>query len=77
VSPTAEVAQLRCNLAQLEAEAEITRRLASYDDGGPEPARKYQLFRHRNNWYLTTTPELLALVARRIEEAFEKDEEER
>ncbi len=38
----AEVAQLRCKLAQLEAEAEITRRLASYDDGGPEPARKYR-----------------------------------
>ena len=42
MSTTAETLGLRRRVAQLEAEAEIAGRLASYDDGGPEPARKYR-----------------------------------
>ena len=41
-NPWEEVARRRRRVAQLEAEAEIARRLASYDDGGPGPARKYR-----------------------------------
>jgi hypothetical protein len=36
--------------------------------GHTDPASTY--------WYLTAAPELLALVARRVEEAFENDNEE-
>ena len=34
-----------------------------------EAASLYQLFRYRDNWYLTGTPELLALAAGRLEAA--------
>jgi putative transposase len=37
-----ETVRLRRRVAQLEAEAEIARRLASYDDGGPAKDRKYR-----------------------------------
>ncbi len=37
-----EMAWLRRRVAELEAEAEIAARLASYDDGGPGPQRKYR-----------------------------------
>ena len=37
-----EMAWLRRRVAELEAEAEIAARLASYDDGGPGAERKYR-----------------------------------
>ncbi len=37
-----ELAWLRRRVADLEAEAEIAARLASYDDGGPGVERKYR-----------------------------------
>ena len=46
-----------------------TTEMRHYQSGGINPAYTY--------WYLTAAPELLALVARRIEDVFEKDEEER
>ena len=41
-NPWEEVARLRRRVAQLEAEAEIAKRVASYDDDGPGPTRKYR-----------------------------------
>ena len=40
-----EMAWLRRRVAELEAEAEIAARLASYDDGGPGVERKYRFIR--------------------------------
>ena len=42
MTATAGTLWLRRRVAQLEAEAEIAERLASYDDGGPGPTRKYR-----------------------------------
>ena len=42
VSPLGQTARLRRRVAQLEAEAKIAERLASYDDGGPAKDRRYR-----------------------------------
>ena len=41
-NPWEEGARLRRRVVQLEAEAEIAKRVASYDDDGPGPTRKYR-----------------------------------